>query len=169
MQTSSKTAPNCSCSEPSYPGLAKSRLLASEDSSEQVEPNFSSLAYCPLKTYENRHCLTQLFVTWDWFNSTPQWQRTKCWRPTNHYCHWKNTLVWYYYLRMDCVAKSLAWIWSGFIESMMLANYWSCCHLSLMKWNVKGNHFHVQDWKSSLFSFKDPHRLFQGKEDLFLR
>lgn len=112
IQTSSKT---------SCPALVKSRLPLNEDCVKQVEPKLSSLAYCPLTTYKSRHCLTQLCVTWDWFNSIPQWQRTKCWTPANHYSHWKNTLVWYYYLRRNSiwfcayVAKSgmnLVWIHS---------------------------------------------------------
>lgn len=145
IQTSSKTAPISSCSDISCPSLVKTRLPMSEDCWEWVEPKFSPLACCPLTTFESGQCLTQLFVTWDWFNSVPQWQRTKYWRPTNHYSYWKNTLVWYYYLRrarawfLCCVAKSLTRIWSGFIRSMMLANYRSCCQWSLMKWNVKGN------------------------------
>lgn len=57
--------------------------------------------------------LTQLFVNCDWFNSIPQWQRTKFWRPINHYSHWKNTLVWWYYLRRDSAWFCAVWQESG--------------------------------------------------------
>lgn len=44
IQTHSKT---------SWPALVKSRFLLNEDCFNQVEPKFSSLAYCPLTTYKN--------------------------------------------------------------------------------------------------------------------
>lgn len=146
----------------------------SEDSSKQVELKLSPLAYCPLTTYESGHCLTQLFVTWDWFNSIPQWQRTKFWRPANHYSHWKNPLVQYYYLRgpaPDFVLCSKEpgtnWVWIHSIGGA--GKLQSCCHSSLMKWNVKGSWFWIQDSKSALLVLKDPHGLFQGKEHICLR
>lgn len=113
MQTFSKTAPNFSCSGASCLGLAEPWLSMSEDRSEQVGPKLSPLASCPLTTYESGHCLTQLFVNCDWFNSIPQWQRTKFWRPINHYSHWKNTLVWWYYLRRDSAWFCAVWQESG--------------------------------------------------------